>query len=202
MVLGLAVLAGCQIPEVPEVAGSEVEIDPGYEANCPLEIAILPVQSVLADHRDVLPTIRQGVYSQLIQKRYTALNLAYVDEEIDLLDAGGQGDREIDFGRIRGQMEEDAMLRVRLESFDTEPYHTRGRIVIGADWLLIDSQSGEQLWRARVEEVVDMREERDVLTMKREYEPRAIELYVKSVLARLPDKVDRTGIDEAGTLPR
>lgn len=197
VVVGGMVLSSCQIPEVPQVAGSEVELAADYTESCPLEIAVLPVQNLLVEDVAILDDMRKQAYLQLIDKRYTALNLAYVDEEIALLDAGGGGDRGIDFGRIRGQMGEDAILRISLEKFDTSLYHARGRVVIGSDWLLIESSSGRQLWRAHVEEVVDMRSERELLTMKREYEPRAVELYVHSVLSRLPDKVDRAGAESA-----
>ncbi len=202
VVLGGLILTGCQIPEVPQVAGSEIELDSGYTDRCPLEIAVLPVQNLVLEEVDILGELRRQAYLQLIDKRYSALNLAYVDEEISLLDAGGGGDRGIDFARIRGQMGEDAILRISLEKFDTGPYHARGRIVIGADWLMIDSKTGEQLWRARVEEIVDLRDERELLKMKREYEPRAVELYVRSVLSRLPDKVDRAGIEGLPSSPR
>ncbi len=174
------VLAACT--SVPRSRGVTVDTSGGnrvVEAS-PIEVAVAPVV-VLSGRNVPAQELRAGFHKALVDRRYSPLSLEYVDRRV------------VDAAYAPGSSEEQAVLSIRVESWDTGLWTTHGAITARVTAQMIAARGGEVLWSGTADRRFDFPDLREHLSTERARTQYACDQIAVEILSRLPVRVPRPG---------
>ncbi|MAF64187.1 MAG: hypothetical protein CMJ84_00825 [Planctomycetes bacterium] len=135
----LALLVACQT--VPDYPGEDIEVlhHGAIESVRPADIVLAPV-TVSSETPTVVPaaSLRRGFMKALVRRRYSPLALEYVDREV------------VEASYRFGALDEDGVLRIEVQSWDTSLWVSHGVLSVVMDAWLTDARDGEELWGGRI----------------------------------------------------
>lgn len=190
--LGLLLLSGCQTVNPVQVDASFVAT-PGFAANCPTVIGVLPIEDGTANGSAErhLTFLRQEVNRRLIDRGYSSTTENWVDAS--QIGAAPAGESILTPGRLSGlakQSRDDGVLAIRIERWDEASLMANRRVYfqIGAAMVASD---GSQLWSGSIQGNVKAGG-MGASPLGRNASARSCaELAVRELLLHLPDRIIR-----------
>ncbi|MEM7201293.1 MAG: hypothetical protein AAF628_13560 [Planctomycetota bacterium] len=145
----VACLAACETQR-PSVYSS-LESSTELFALHPADIAILPVEDATPDGnaKEVLDSVRAAIAEALVQRMYTPLSPAKIDEVLADAEVRSPTTSVLDaawLGSIEGRFGEDGTLAVRITQWDTSSLMATGRVRFAADISLVSPTADAPLW--------------------------------------------------------
>jgi hypothetical protein len=189
-ILGAALALGaCQTP--PPTVYPTLEASPDLFRVNPVDIAVLPVQDATPDGSaaGVIDDIREQIRRSLVDRYYTPLASAKVDEVMKHHAPLGPGVSVIDAGWLRslgGAFGEDASFAVRLHEWDDSTLMSTGWIRFAADVALASSQSETALWSGSFRGEVKAGGQGPTPRDRAQREASAAEQFARELVDRLP----------------
>lgn len=142
LALALAFAPGCR--SVPRVPGSNVEVlySGTLDQVKPVDVVVAPIQNESGSREVPEPLLRQALVDGLVKRRYSPLALEYVDRQI------------VEAAYTPGTLREDAVLQVKVLSWDTSRWDSDGTLDVTLEaWMYDATQSGNaELWGGRLHE--------------------------------------------------
>jgi hypothetical protein len=149
-VLGCLMGAACDTKPPADVQSS-LSTSPDFHVANPTDIAVLPVEDSTPDRRAAphLDTIRSELVLALVRQRYSPLAVRAVDgqfaaEAASIKKAGVTAPASLQ--RVAGKFGEDAVLGVRVDSWDESSLSVDNELRFSSDVALLDSKSKKMLW--------------------------------------------------------
>jgi hypothetical protein len=182
-----AILAGasCSSTRPPRGASNDGLVTRRLDQVRPVEIVVPPVENHTGNPRVPVEAMRAEFQRGLVQRRYSPLALAYVDEHGTPTEASYRP----------GSLGEQAVLRVVLTGWDTARWASHSILVIDADVALLDASSpelSESLWGGHTTRTIDLSLQRGSFINEEAMLERAVELFADEVLAALPSRSAET----------
>jgi hypothetical protein len=173
--LGL-VLVACN--NLPERRGASVVqgVAPSgalEEAN-PADIVVAPILDETGNRAFPAAMLREAFQAGLVKRRYSPLGLAYVDDHV------------VEGAYTPGTLEEDAVLTVIVESWDTTYLESRGGIAVRAEARLTDAATQGLLWSGRIDRSFDFGSLRARNPTRERFQREACDKIAGEILAALP----------------
>ena len=149
---GLA-LAACQSP--PPVVYDSFQASTDLYRVSPADVAVMPIEDATADHAagQVLESIRAEIAADLVQRMYTPLAVAKVDEVLRLQPGAAPSSSVVDASwlqSVAGKFGEDAVLAVRITLWDETSLMMNGHVHFSADVSLSSPKSPNPLWSGAI----------------------------------------------------
>lgn len=152
-------LAGCMNPQPADVQSSLNVAPELYSAN-PTNVAVLPVEDASPDRRAVphLERIRTELARALVRQLYSPFSARAVDgplanEAVAIGKDGGVTNASF-LQRLAGKFGEDAMLGVKVDSWDESSLMADNKVRFSADVAMLDSKTKRMLWSGHLNGVV------------------------------------------------
>ena len=147
--------AGCMNPQPADVQSS-LSASPELYATNPTNIAVLPVEDASPDRRanPHLAHIRDELARALVRQSYSPFSARAVDgplanEAIALNKDGGVTNASL-LQRLAGKFGEDAVLGVKIDSWDESSLMADNKVRFSSDVALLDSKGKRMLWSGHV----------------------------------------------------
>jgi hypothetical protein len=176
--LGLATLAGCH--DLPERRGATVVegIAPtgALEEKNPVDVVVPPVIDESGNPALPANALRSAFQRGLVKRRYSPLASEYIDMAL------------VDGSYRPGTLEEDAVLAVIIEGWDTEHTESHGRIGVRAEVRLIDAATLSVLWSGRVDRKFEFGSLRGLTATRERFTNEACDQIAGEILAALPTR--------------
>jgi hypothetical protein len=127
--------------------------------------------------------LRSAFHQGLVKRRYSPLALEYVDRK--------SGDEEY----RRGSLQEEAVLEIRVERWDTRLWEANSALLVKLDAHLIDAKdpSGGELWSGRIDRRFDFGLERNQFPTQEALLRHVCTQIATEMLAALPARHARPG---------
>lgn len=173
----LCVAASCN--QVPKRAGASVQArsSTSLEESSPIDVAVAPLVNSSGNAALPAAALRGAFQGALIKRRYTPLALGEVDKKV------------VDASYRPGALDEQAVLAVVVERWDTRLWDTRNVIEVTLAARMVDpgNPSGE-LWSGRLEQRFDFADVAERFTTSASLQKHACETIAAEVLAALPPR--------------
>jgi len=144
----LLLFSGCQIQQPVRVDAS-FNTAPALATRGPSDIAVLPIEDGTKDHavERHLTFLRQEVMRQLPDRLFTPLRSEIVDASLrsEAAPIGESMLTPATLQRIAGRVREDALLAIRVDTWDESSLMTNRRVKFALQAALVGSD-GQQLW--------------------------------------------------------
>ena len=175
--LAFVLVAGCH--SLPETPGrhAEILVEGRLAERNPADVAVLPVVNKTGNTAVPLNVIRHTFYKGLVERRYSPINLEFVDRKV------------VDASYQPGALQEDAALKIYLTEWDDSSWETHRRIGIAADVFLLDSRpidANQELWGWRVRQEISVAADQARYALEEDLIKLAIQRYTDEVLGGLP----------------
>jgi hypothetical protein len=144
----------------------------------PTDIAVAQVRDKTEDQRVPLDLFRKAFIDTLVERRYSPLAPAYVDENW----------REASF---KGTPPPDALLVVAVTAWNPSHLYSTGEVEAAADVVLFEGgdTTGRVLWQVSMEREVDLGDGRgNPPAPGQDLIPRAVRLFAQEALKELPKR--------------
>jgi TolB-like protein len=139
----------------------------------PVDVAVAPIQNQAG--KDVpVKDLRECFQKGLVTRRYSPLALAYVDRNTT------------EAGYKAGASKEQAVLEIKVESFDTSVWKTRNAITARIQVRMLDAANGEELWSGRIDQRYEFGTSLDALPTETMRMHKACDTITNELLAALP----------------
>jgi len=179
---GLVVLAGALVSsacnELPRRRGESVQaVSSGkLDEKNPVDIVVAPVENATGSKSVPLAALREAFQDGLLRRHYSPLALDYVDRKV------------VDATYQPGALQEEAVLQVKVETWDTSLLDSRGALKVKVHARLIDaeSQGAVQLWSGFIDHRFDLDGARERFSTRQALLEYASEQIASEVLAALP----------------
>jgi len=186
-VLAVLIGVGTACQTTPRMPGRDVQVtDQGrlVELN-PSDIAVLPIEVVGTSIAPPVETLRRSAMKGLVRRRYSPLSAGMVDEQL-LPTEGADGPVEASYAP--GDLEEDAVLKITIDEWDTKHWDIRRAIAVGLTARMIDPRDplGPDLWTARIDREFRFSTDGAVPTASTRALERACDEIFSEVFSRLP----------------
>lgn len=145
------------------------------EAN-PTDIVVAPVIDETRQRGFPAQTMRDSFQSGLVKRRYSPLSNEYVDLHV------------VDGVYTAGTLEEDAVLEVIVEDWDTAYLDARGAVGVRAVVRMVDASTQALLWSGRIDRTFELGPIRGKKTTTARLYERVCEEVATEVLAALPTR--------------
>jgi hypothetical protein len=166
-------LAACQTTPPPQGIGVEAHTVPTLAEKSPIDVAIAPVRNTAG--KDVpVGDLRTCFHKGLVARRYSPLALAFVDRNV------------VDAAYTPGASNEQAVMTIDVERWDTSIWKTHGAISTRMVVKLSDAASGAELWSGRVDQRFDFGRAVDHMATETARMHYACENIAASILEKLP----------------
>jgi hypothetical protein len=174
--LVLVALTACnQLPKRRGAAVVEGIAPAGaIEESNPTDIVVPPVIDETGQAGFPAAALRECFQEGLVKRRYSPLSLEYVDLHV------------VDGIYSMGTLEEDAVLEIIVEDWDTTYLDARGAVGIRAVVRLVDASTRGLLWSGRIDQTFELGPLRNNRTTLEATYRRACEAIAPEVLAALP----------------
>lgn len=151
----------------------------------PLDIVVLPIKNTTGREGLPLAQLRQSFCSGMVRQKYSPLALDFVDARV------------VEAAYKPGDMQEQAILQVSINTWDDSQWHSMSRLHIEAEIYLLDSKNPDPrqpLWGGKVDRRIDLARELPTLPNLNAAMNLAIEQFTSNVLASLPPRnPEKTG---------
>jgi hypothetical protein len=169
-------LASCN--DLPKRRGQAVETasTAKLDQKRPVDIVVAPVENGTG-HKDVpLAAMREAFEKGLVRRRYSPLATEYVDRRV------------VDATYTPGSLQEEAVLQITIETWDTSLLETRGALVVKARARMLDAKdpANGQLWSGAIDHRFDLQANREHFSTRTAMLQHACEKVAEEVLAALP----------------
>lgn len=173
---GLLLLAACT--SIPRRPGGTIETVPSgkLEMKSPIDVAVAPIENASGVKGIPLAMLRESFHKGLVKRRYSPLGLEYTDRKV------------VDAAYKPGSLQEEAVLQIKIERWDTSLWASHDALTIKAEARLIDAQDpkGGDLWIGRVEQRFDFGQDRERFATEDPMWRFACDQIASEVLAALP----------------
>ena len=187
----LLALAACA-SKPPVIIESTMNSDPALVSQSPNEIVVLPVEDATNSRGIDTTAMRAAIADALPEKRYVPIRLSHADSV--LANAGvslaGSAVDAAAVQSLRGKLDEDALLGVRITRWDTSRLAATGRLQFTAETMLTSSATGQPLWWGVVEGDVKAGGETGVVPVSTDDKLKSVHgLFGRYILAELPRRI-------------
>lgn len=169
-------LASCN--ELPQRRGETVETTSTarLEEKRPVDIVVAPVENGTGRKDLPLAAMREAFEKGLVRRRYSPLATDYVDRRV------------VDASYTPGSLQEEAVLQVTIETWDTSLLETRGALIVKARARMLDARdpTNGQLWSGAIDHRFDLNADRESFSTRTAMLQHACERIADEVLAALP----------------
>ena len=169
-------LASCN--ELPQRRGEAVETasTAKLEERRPVDIVVAPVENGTGRKDVPLAAMREAFEKGLVRRRYSPLATEYVDRRV------------VDASYTPGSLQEEAVLQVTIETWDTSLLDTRGALIVKARARMLDARdpTNGQLWSGAIDHRFDLQANRENFNTRTAMLQHACEQIADEVLAALP----------------
>ncbi len=139
----------------------------------PVDVAVAPIQNLAG--KDVpVKELRECFQKGLVTRRYSPLAIAYVDRNTT------------EAGYKPGSSKEQAVLEIKVESFDTSVWKTRNAITARIQVRMVDAENGEELWSGRIDQRYEFGTSLEALPTETSRMHKACDTITNELLAALP----------------
>lgn len=150
----LLAAAACE-SQPAAVLTSGLQLTSGFAELQPSTIAILPIEDGTADGAfgAIAERMRTSMESELADRAYAPLAPRYVDDKLTAIGKAGTGS-PVDtawLGGVRNAFQEEAVLGIRVTSWDSRRVVESGRVQFRLQVLMLDSSTGAVLWSGPLE---------------------------------------------------
>lgn len=187
--LAVAVLLAACANRPPILIEASVQSDPALTAQRPNDIVVLPVEDATSSRDVDVRALRAAVADALPEKAYVPIAIEYSDSVIANSGASVRGSvvEASSVSDLRGKVQEDAFLGVKVTEWDASRLATSGRLRFSAEVMMTSSQTGQPLWWGQVVGDVKAGGESDVTPVSRQDRLRSVrELFGRYLLRELP----------------
>ena len=164
--------------EVPRRRGEAVQTvaSDKLATDSPVEVVVAPIENATGNSGVPLAMLRDAFQQGLVRRRYSPLALEYVDRKV------------VDATYAPGSLQEQAVLLVNIETWDTSLFETRGALVVKARARLVDARNpaNGQLWSGAVDHRFDLEAEREKFSTSETFLRYACGQVADEILAALP----------------
>ncbi len=174
---------GCIAPQYQVGIGNENLSVGRLSTVRPVEVVVPPIRDATGDGTLPLAELRAAFQRGLVQRRYTPLALAFVDNNIGVAEASYRP----------GALGEQAVLDVTVTGWDLSRWRSHATLTVDIDiWMLdaTDPDLAKALWGGHVTREVDLSRERSNYLSDEELTRRALAVAVEGILASLPPRDD------------
>lgn len=154
-----SLLAACINTPASDVQSS-LNAAPELYSSHPTNVAILPVEDATPDRRATphLDQMRSAVARSLVRQLYSPLGPRAVDAPLATEASAQQKPMSVTnaatLQRVAGKFNEDAILGVRVDSWDESSLMADNKVRFSADVALIDSKTKKMLWSGHLNGMV------------------------------------------------
>jgi hypothetical protein len=139
----------------------------------PTDVAVAPIRNSAG--KDVpVRDLRACFHKGLVARRYSPLALEYVDRNV------------VDAGYTPGASNEQAVLDINIERWDTSLWKTHNAITARMQVRMLDAASGEELWSGRIDQRYDFGSTLDAMPTEAARIHYACDTIANELLAALP----------------
>lgn len=133
--------------DIPKRKGASVDtVSPArFDTTLPTEVVVAPIVNPSANATLPADVLRESFQHALVRRRYSPLAIGYVDAKI------------VDAAYRPGSLQEEAVLEVTVERWDTSLWEMRGSLSVKLNVRLIDARKpgGADLWSGRIDRRFD-----------------------------------------------
>lgn len=169
-------VAACN--DLPQRRGEAVETTSTakLEEKRPVDIVVAPVENGTGLKDVPLAAMREAFEKGLVRRRYSPLATEYVDRRV------------VDASYTPGSLQEEAVLQVTIETWDTSLLETRGALIVKARARMLDARdpTNGQLWSGAINHRFDLQADRESFSTRSAMLQHACERIADEVLAALP----------------
>jgi hypothetical protein len=171
-----ATLASCN--DLPRRRGTAVETASAakLEQKSPVDIVVAPIENTTGRKDVPLATLREAFEKGLVRRRYSPLATEYVDRRV------------VNAAYAPGSLQEEAVLQVTIETWDTTLLESRGSLIVKARARMLDAQepTNGQLWGGAIDHRFDLQANKEQFSTTQAMMQYACEKVVEEILAALP----------------
>ncbi|HUR27190.1 MAG TPA: hypothetical protein VM509_03325 [Planctomycetota bacterium] len=145
----------------------------------PLDIVVLPIQNNTGRENLPLAQLRQEFHKGMVRQKYSPLSLEFVDARV------------VEAAYKPGDLQEQAILQVNINSWDDSQWRSLQRLHIEAEVYLLDSRNPDPrqpLWGGKVDRRIDLAREMTGLPNNTVAMGVALQQFTENVLASLPPR--------------
>jgi hypothetical protein len=188
LVAALAVLGACaNQPAV--IVDASVNSDPALVSLRPNEVVVLPVEDGTPARTLDTRVLRYAIADALPEKAYVPISIDHAEAIYANAGARARGS-VVDataVRELRGRLDEDAFLGVRVTEWDTSRLAATGRLKFSAEVMMTASSTGQPLWWGKVSGDVKAGGESGVVPIDNEEKLRSVqEMFGRYLLRELP----------------
>jgi len=165
--------------QLPKAKGYDVQVHSGALADKnPRDVAIAPVLFVHEDTRAPEEALRRAFQKGLVLRRYSALALEQVDENL------------VEASYTPGRVNEDAVLEILVYSWNEREWDSRALLIVDLEARLIDpaGTSLDPLWAGRLEKRFQFTRQAETTPSGRTRMQRACDAIATEILSVLPPR--------------
>lgn len=147
----LALVVPACVPLPPAAVNSSLQPSEALRSANPANVAVVPVEDATTsgNAHEVLETMRQEICAALIQRRYAPLSSRVVDpvvREHTVGLANASLTRPEVLARVTGFLNEDAVLAVRITTWDESRIMSTARVRFAAEATMLSTAQKSVLW--------------------------------------------------------
>jgi hypothetical protein len=157
------------------------------EKKNPIDVVMAPIDNASGNEGVPLEDLRAAFQRALVKRRYSPLGLEYVDKTV------------VDAAYKNGTLQEEAVMRVKIEKWDESLWETHTALVIKAEAHMIDPQdpSGD-LWSGKIDHRYEFGSYREKFSTDQSLRKFACEQIVNEIMSALPVRTTAPGVTSPG----
>jgi len=169
-------LAACYTVHQPAGATVQTVSTGKLEKKNPLEVVLAPIDNASNNENAPLDDLREAFQRELVKRRYSPLALEYVDKTL------------VDAAYKPGALQEEAVLRVKIERWDSSLWESHTALLIKAEAHMIDAKDSAagDLWTGKIDHRYEFGAYREKFSSDRALLEFACRQIADEMLAALP----------------
>jgi hypothetical protein len=180
--------AACYTVKSPPGATVQTVSTGKLEKKNPIEVVLAPIQNASPNENAPLDELRDAFQRELVKRRYSPLSRESVDKAL------------VDAAYKTGSLQEEAVMRVKVERWDTSLWETHTALLVKVDVHMIDAKdpSAGDLWSGKIDHRYEFGAYREKFNSDEALLQFACRQIADEILAALPARTTGPGTESPG----